>query len=116
MVCVIRKKLKDNEPIKTILENTIFKENNGDIEDGSAIARVSAVGEGMSTSVGTAGKMFRALANAEQRFLDENPGILNIITRQALMDKYIQQGRIDDAVTEGNKAQELTENLLQMAK
>ena len=32
------------------------------------------------------------------------------------MDKYIQQGRIDDAVTEGNKAQELTENLLQMAK
>ena len=58
----------------------------------------------------------RALANAEQRFLDENPGILNIITRQALMDKYIQQGRIDDAVTEGNKAQELTENLLQMAK
>ena len=58
----------------------------------------------------------RVLANAEQRFIDENPGILSIITRQALMDKYIQQGRIDDAVTEGNKAQELTENLLQMAK
>ncbi|KGG14576.1 MULTISPECIES: aspartate kinase [unclassified Prochlorococcus] len=37
---------------------------NSYMEDGKAIARVSAVGAGMPTSVGTAGKMFRALANA----------------------------------------------------
>ena len=34
------------------------------ITDGEAIAKVSAVGAGMATSKGTAGRMFRALANA----------------------------------------------------
>ena len=58
----------------------------------------------------------RVLAVAEQRMLDENPGLLSLITRQALMDKYIGQGRIDDAVREGDKAQQETETLLQMAK
>jgi len=35
------------------------------LEDGEAIARVSAVGAGMRTTPGTAGRMFRALADAE---------------------------------------------------
>ncbi len=34
------------------------------IEDGSSIVKISAVGAGMASSIGTAGKMFRALANA----------------------------------------------------
>jgi len=34
-----------------------------ELEEGPAIARVSAVGAGMPTTIGTAGKMFRALAN-----------------------------------------------------
>ena len=34
------------------------------LEDGEAIARVSAVGAGMPTTAGTAGRMFRALADA----------------------------------------------------
>ena len=33
------------------------------IEDGPAIAKVSTVGAGMAYKVGTAGKIFRALAN-----------------------------------------------------
>ena len=37
---------------------------NAYIEEGSAIAKISAVGAGMPASIGTAGKMFRALANA----------------------------------------------------
>ncbi len=36
---------------------------NAYLEDGIAISRISAVGSGMATRVGTAGKMFRALAN-----------------------------------------------------
>ena len=35
------------------------------LEDGDAIARVSAVGAGMRTTPGTAGRMFRALADAQ---------------------------------------------------
>ena len=34
------------------------------LEDGEAIARVSAVGAGMPATPGTAGRMFRALADA----------------------------------------------------
>jgi len=35
------------------------------LEDGKAIARISAVGAGMASTLGTAGKMFRALANSK---------------------------------------------------
>jgi aspartate kinase len=35
------------------------------LEDGDAIARVSAVGAGMRATAGTAGRMFRALADAQ---------------------------------------------------
>lgn len=35
------------------------------LEDGPAISRISAVGAGMPTTLGTAGKMFRSLANAK---------------------------------------------------
>ena len=35
------------------------------IKEGKSISRVSAVGAGMATTVGTAGRMFRALANEE---------------------------------------------------
>ncbi len=39
------------------------------LEDGKAIARISAVGAGMPVSIGTAGRMFRALANANINIL-----------------------------------------------
>ncbi len=39
------------------------------LEDGQAIARISAVGAGMPVSIGTAGRMFRALANAQINIL-----------------------------------------------
>ena len=35
------------------------------IEDGEAIARISSVGAGMPSTIGTAARMFRAIANAE---------------------------------------------------
>ena len=35
------------------------------IQDGTGIARVSAVGAGMATQIGTASRMFRALANED---------------------------------------------------
>ncbi len=37
--------------------------NNSFIQDGPGIVRISAVGAGMATKIGTAGRMFRALAN-----------------------------------------------------
>tara|TARA_Y100001978_G_C23699103_1_gene439597 strand:+ start:2177 stop:3937 length:1761 start_codon:yes stop_codon:yes gene_type:complete len=46
--------------------NMILKNLPGSlIEDGPAIAKISAVGAGMAFKVGTAGKIFRALANAK---------------------------------------------------
>lgn len=39
------------------------------LEDGKAIARISAVGAGMPVSIGTAGRMFRALAKANINIL-----------------------------------------------
>ena len=55
---------KDNRnSAKKALEPLLKKWILAELKDGPPIARVSAVGAGMPNTVGTAGKMFRALAN-----------------------------------------------------
>ncbi len=54
---------QDRERANTIFHSLIKKLAGSFIEDGPAIAKVSTVGAGMAFKVGTAGKIFRALAN-----------------------------------------------------
>ncbi len=54
---------QDRERANTIFHSLTKKLAGSFIEDGPAIAKVSAVGAGMAFKVGTAGKIFRALAN-----------------------------------------------------
>ena len=54
---------EDRKHAKDIFSSLIKKLPGSKIEDGPAIAKVSAVGAGMAYKVGTAGKIFRALAN-----------------------------------------------------
>ena len=55
---------KEDREKANIVFNSLTKKLPGSfIEDGPAIAKVSAVGAGMAFKVGTAGKIFRALAN-----------------------------------------------------
>ena len=53
----------DRERANTIFHSLTKKLAGSFIEDGPAIAKVSTVGAGMAFKVGTAGKIFRALAN-----------------------------------------------------
>ncbi len=48
-----------------VFESIIKKLPGSKVEDGPSIAKVSAVGAGMAFKVGTAGKIFRALANQQ---------------------------------------------------
>ena len=54
---------QDRERANTIFHSLTKKLAGSFIEDGLAIAKVSTVGAGMAFKVGTAGKIFRALAN-----------------------------------------------------
>ena len=54
---------QDRERANTIFHSLTKKLRGSFIEDGPAIAKVSTVGAGMAYKVGTAGKIFRALAN-----------------------------------------------------
>ncbi|MDC3182783.1 aspartate kinase [Prochlorococcus sp. AH-716-B23] len=54
---------QDRESANTIFHSLTKKLAGSFIEDGPAIAKVSTVGAGMAFKVGTAGKIFRALAN-----------------------------------------------------
>ena len=54
---------QDRERANTIFHSLTKKLEGSFIEDGPAIAKVSTVGAGMAFKVGTAGKIFRALAN-----------------------------------------------------
>ena len=54
---------QDRERANTIFHSLTKKLTGSFIEDGPAIAKVSTVGAGMAFKVGTAGKIFRALAN-----------------------------------------------------
>ena len=54
---------QDRERANTIFHSLTKKLLGSFIEDGPAIAKVSTVGAGMAYKVGTAGKIFRALAN-----------------------------------------------------
>ncbi len=54
---------QDRERANTIFHSLTKKLEGSFIEDGPAIAKVSSVGAGMAFKVGTAGKIFRALAN-----------------------------------------------------
>ena len=54
---------QDRERANTIFHSLTKKLSGSFIEDGPAIAKVSTVGAGMAFKVGTAGKIFRALAN-----------------------------------------------------
>ncbi len=54
---------QDREKANTIFHSLTKKLSGSFIEDGPAIAKVSTVGAGMAFKVGTAGKIFRALAN-----------------------------------------------------
>ncbi len=54
---------QDRERANKILNSLTKKLPGSFIEDGPAIAKVSTVGAGMAFKVGTAGKIFRALAN-----------------------------------------------------
>ena len=54
---------QDRERANTIFYSLTKKLAGSFIEDGPAIAKVSTVGAGMAFKVGTAGKIFRALAN-----------------------------------------------------
>ena len=56
-------KKNDKKEADRALQNLLLKWPGSRLEEVSAIARVSAVGAGMPHTVGTASKMFRALAN-----------------------------------------------------
>ena len=56
---------QDRERANTIFHSLTKKLAGSFIEDGPAIAKVSTVGAGMAFKVGTAGKIFRALANKD---------------------------------------------------
>jgi len=54
---------EDRLSAENVLESLIKKYPDSRLEDGQAIAKVSAVGAGMAFKEGTAAKIFRALAN-----------------------------------------------------
>ncbi len=64
---------------------------NSYIQEGTGIARISAVGSGMATQIGTAGRMFRALAN-------ENINIRMIATSEIRTSCIISEKDGDNAL------------------
>ncbi len=56
-------KKNDRSEAKYVLEELLLNWKGSKLEEGNAIVRISAVGSGMPFTKGTAGKIFRALAN-----------------------------------------------------
>jgi len=95
----------DRSEAKYALEELISNWKGAKIEEGNAIARVSAVGSGMPFTKGTAGKIFRALAN--QKINIEMIATSEIRTTCIISEKYgeialneihscFQLGKIDE--------------------
>ena len=58
-------KKEDRQSAQKALAPLLSKWSDAELKDGPPIARISAVGAGMPGTVGTAGRMFRSLANAK---------------------------------------------------
>ncbi len=82
---------QDRERANTIFHSLTKKLAGSFIEDGPAIAKVSTVGAGMVFKVGTAGKIFRALAN-------ENINIEMIATSEIRTSCIVLEKDCDQAV------------------
>ncbi len=82
---------QDREKAKLVFEALTKKLPGSYIEDGPAIAKVSTVGAGMAFKVGTAGKIFRALA-------DQNINIEMIATSEIRTSCIVLEKDCDKAV------------------
>ena len=82
---------QDRERANTIFHSLTKKLAGSFIEDGPAIAKVSTVGAGMAFKVGTAGKIFRALA-------DQNINIEMIATSEIRTSCIVLEKDCDKAV------------------
>ena len=82
---------QDRERANKIFQSITKKLPGSFIEDGPAIAKVSTVGAGMAFKVGTAGKIFRALA-------DENINIEMIATSEIRTSCIVLEKDCDKAV------------------
>ncbi len=76
----------DRSDAKYVLEELISHWKGSKLEEGESIARVSAVGSGMPFTKGTAGKIFRALAN--QKINIEMIATSEIRTTCIIAEKY----------------------------
>ena len=76
----------DRSDAKYALEELISNWKGSKIEEGESIARISAVGSGMPFTKGTAGKIFRALAN--QKINIEMIATSEIRTTCIISEKY----------------------------
>ena len=79
-------KKNDRSYAKIALEELISNWNGSKFEEGESIVRISAVGSGMPFTKGTAGKIFRALAN--QRINIEMIATSEIRTTCIISEKY----------------------------
>jgi len=79
-------KKNDRSEAKYILEELISNWKGAKLEEGNAIVRISAVGSGMPCTKGTAGKIFRALAN--QKINIEMIATSEIRTTCIISEKY----------------------------
>jgi len=79
-------KKNDRNEAKYALEELISKWKGSKLEEGNAIVRISAVGSGMPFTKGTAGKIFRALAN--QKINIEMIATSEIRTTCIISEKY----------------------------
>ncbi len=91
---------QDREKADIVFKSLTEKLKGSYIEDGPAIAKVSAVGAGMAFKVGTAGKIFRALAN-------ENINIEMIATSEIRTSCIVLEKNCDKAVNAIHKHFEL---------
>ena len=79
-------KKNDKSEAKHALEELISKWKGSKLEEGNSIVRISAVGSGMPFTKGTAGKIFRALAN--QKINIEMIATSEIRTTCIISEKY----------------------------
>ena len=82
---------QDRQKANKVFDSLTKKLSGSFIEDGPAIAKVSSVGAGMAFKVGTAGKIFRALAN-------ENINIEMIATSEIRTSCIVLEKDCDRAV------------------
>ena len=79
-------KKNDRSEAKYLLQELLSKWKGSKLEEGNAIVRISAVGSGMPFTKGTAGKIFRALAN--QKINIEMIATSEIRTTCIISEKY----------------------------